>query len=670
MAEPSTLIPNLNEIMEEHAQPEGEVHLEPTGEVHPETTEENRPSEQPEVQLVARQQKRKGKERQQEEEEDDFVSEEAYSIWKKHYAGKGFIGEMGFSQLISPCKELIKQRGWEKFCKHRKTEYAAVVREFYSNLVGRKENSVFVRRVWVPYGAATINAMYGMEGQRHGSKFKKLLANPNREKIVRKLTDGKVQWNQEKGAPRTINRGDLTEEAKVWFYFLASVMVPTKHLCTVREQEAIILYAILRGYKLNVGAVIENSIMRYHEGNKRGLIPHPAAITRLCIRAGVKGSWTEEEECPNASPLTLTGISKGPRNQKKKKVIVEADSREEEENARQEDETLMVEDQQEQNPETQPEGNTSIFAEDMAADERSPIDYTTPLASSPPMRNRNFREPGESSRGAHGNNEIMEMLISMQKSMEEREEKWRIQQQFREEVYEAELRRRDRQWEEEMNRKEEMYEAELKRKEQKWEEELSRKEEQLKEILDHQQENFKKEMEGRDQALLKKLKLSHESFYNNQYERDSQLLKLIKERDAEQEAKTKEHIKGFKFLYMSLIKDFEKKMMDSDKVLDDNDSYRRKIWLENLDLINNNLSKFLEVMTELERNMNTLGMRQDELNEKVDLTNELVLEEQTEKENAKKKKRMEMKFPEFNPKLDTLDLDPPDIFTRKQKRKK
>ena len=87
-------------------------------------------------------------------------------------------------------------------------------------------------------------------------------------------------------------------------------------------------------------------------------------------------------------------------------------------------------------------------------------------------------------------------------------------------------------------------------------------------------------------------------------------------------------------------------------------------------MINNNLSKFLEVMTELENNMNTLGMRQDQLNEKVDLTNELVVEEQTEKENAKRKKRMEMMFPEFNPKLDTLDLDPPNIFTRKQKRKK
>ena len=56
-------------------------------------------------------------------------------------------------------------------------------------------------------------------------------------------------------------------------------------------------------------------------------------------------------------------------------------------------------------------------------------------------------------------------------------------------------------------------------------------------------------------------------------------------------------------------------------MLDDNDAYRRKLWLENLDLINNNLSKFLEVMIEMERTMNTLGARQDDLNKKVDMTN-------------------------------------------------
>ena len=88
MAEPSTLIPNLNEIMEEHAHSEEEVHLEPTEEVQREPTEENRDFEQPEVRPVARQKKRKGKERQQEEKKDEFVSDEAYSTWKKYYTGK------------------------------------------------------------------------------------------------------------------------------------------------------------------------------------------------------------------------------------------------------------------------------------------------------------------------------------------------------------------------------------------------------------------------------------------------------------------------------------------------------------------------------------------------------------------------------------------------------
>ena len=177
-------------------------------------------------------------------------------------------------------------------------------------------------------------------------------------------------------------------------------------------------------------------------------------------------------------------------------------------------------------------------------------------------------------------------------------------------------------------------------------------------------------MEKRDKDLLQKLQFSNEAFYNNQVSRDNQLLGILKERDAKQEEQTKENINGFKFLYMSLVKDFETKMEGRDKVLDENDAFRRKVWLENLDLINNNLSKFLEVMTEMEKNMNTLGMRQDELNKKVDLTNELAQEKQTDKEKAKGKRRIEVKIPEFSPTLDTLDLDPPNIYTRKQKIKK
>ena len=314
MAEPSDLTPSQEEIMGENVQPAEENQQEEPN--------EGMPAEAPEGSTVPEERTNKGKRKVTEEEVEDFVSEEAYSNWRKHYAGKGFVAERRFKNLITPFKEMIEKRGWETLCAYRRAGYAAVVREFYSNLVGRKDNTVYIRGVWVPYGAQAINQVYGMAGHKHGSKFKKLLENPDLKKIAEKLTGGKAQLRQEKGGPKTLNRGSLTQEAKVWFYFLASVLVPTRHLSIEREHEAVMLYAILKGYKINIGTIIENSIMRYHEGNKRGVIPHPGTVTILCLKAGVRGDWEAEEEVPLASPLLLTGVSKGPRNQKKKGVLI------------------------------------------------------------------------------------------------------------------------------------------------------------------------------------------------------------------------------------------------------------------------------------------------------------------------------------------------------------
>ena len=54
-----------------------------------------------------------------------------------------------------------------------------------------------------------------------------------------------------------------------------------------------------------------------------------------------------------------------------------------------------------------------------------------------------FPELAKSFRKDAGNNEIMEMLRSIKKDMEEREKKWKKQQQFREEFLEAEFRRKE-----------------------------------------------------------------------------------------------------------------------------------------------------------------------------------------------------------------------------------
>ena len=160
----------------------------------------------------------------------------------------------------------------------------ALVKEFFANTVEEEGKKVYVRGKLIDFSREKINRLFNMKVQKYGSKFKRLLKEPEYQKIVDLLTTGKGKW---KGTKKTlyesIARGDLTEDTKVWFYFISSVLFTSKHLSTIRRNEAILLYALLKGYKINVGKIIENFILSYSRSKCRGLIPHPTTITNLCL---------------------------------------------------------------------------------------------------------------------------------------------------------------------------------------------------------------------------------------------------------------------------------------------------------------------------------------------------------------------------------------------------
>ena len=324
------------------------------------------------------------------------------------------------------------------FCKHKSPGFAAVVKEFYSNMIDMKENSVYVRGVWVPMGHEKINEVLQIKDPKNGSKFKRLVREPNHDKIVDFLTGGKGKWNSTRKNPHaSIHRGSLIEEAKVWFYFIASVIIPTKHLSTIRENEVIILYALLNGYKLHVGKIIETSIRTFHKIVKRGLISHPATITRLCVLARVKGIWAKEETCPKVSPLTLTGVIKGPKSRKMKEMEI----------------MEVVEGPQEE--EAEPVGMEQIPVGGQLPSEDELQNIRSPLINSPPDERETFSEQAECSRSNEGNAKIMNTLVSIKKEMEEKEKKWEHQQRIREEFLDAEFRRREPRWEQLLKQRDE-----------------------------------------------------------------------------------------------------------------------------------------------------------------------------------------------------------------------
>ena len=68
-----------------------------------------------------------------------------------------FIGERGFNRLISPFQEVIESKGWHLFYEHKAPGFVDVVKEFYANMVGIKDKTVYVRGKWISFSREQID---------------------------------------------------------------------------------------------------------------------------------------------------------------------------------------------------------------------------------------------------------------------------------------------------------------------------------------------------------------------------------------------------------------------------------------------------------------------------------------------------------------------------------
>ena len=245
----------------------------------------------------------------------------------------------------------------------------------------------------------------------------------------------------------------------------------------MRTEEAILLYALLKGYKINVGKIIEKSILRYSEGNCRGMIPHPGMITRLCIQGGVDEEWGIEETYPRASPLTLTGVTKGPKNRGK------GEKKETEEQKGNEGYTELE----------QWESPSQIQQEVQSSQSQ--------FWSAPPELRQNQHEQAESSGQNCNHTELIELLMSMQKEMKARDDQLRTQLQLREEYFDAEIKRRDHNLEDAFRKNDEVWRVEIERRGIEWRTVLRDRDNVLKGSMDSRDNNFMNSLEHCKQSF-------------------------------------------------------------------------------------------------------------------------------------------------------------------------
>ena len=69
-----------------------------------------------------------------------------------------------------------------------------MAKEFYANMVGMRKDTVFMRGVLVPFGDKRINEMFKLKELKHGSKFKKRVANLDHKKIIDLLIAAQGKW--------------------------------------------------------------------------------------------------------------------------------------------------------------------------------------------------------------------------------------------------------------------------------------------------------------------------------------------------------------------------------------------------------------------------------------------------------------------------------------------
>ena len=89
----------------------------------------------------------------------------------------------------------------------------ALAKEFYANMVGVRDKTVYVRGEGISFSREKINETFNLKEQKDGSKFKKVLKELEYYKIINLHIDGKGKWKFIRKTPyESIARGSLSED--------------------------------------------------------------------------------------------------------------------------------------------------------------------------------------------------------------------------------------------------------------------------------------------------------------------------------------------------------------------------------------------------------------------------------------------------------------------------
>ena len=109
------------------------------------------------------------------------------------------------------------------------------------------------------------------------------------------------------------------------------------------------------------------------------------------------------------------------------------------------------------------------------------------------------------------------------------------------------------------------------------------------------------------------LREGERDFVTYQLKRDQKLIKLMEIREKDMELNLLHKAESFRYLYKEHQKEIKATIQKRDEELESTLNYKKKLWTESIDLVNQNMIKMYQAQGEFEGAPNSIGKRQNEL---------------------------------------------------------
>ncbi|KAH0665669.1 hypothetical protein KY285_026875 [Solanum tuberosum] len=98
-----------------------------------------------------------------------------------------------------------------------------------------------------------------------------------------------VRWEKSKDTGRhsTLNFANFNQVARVWLKIVCSVLLPAKHLTDVTRDRVVLVYMLMKGMPINVGAILRQNMMKFRN-NLRWRFCYTGLITCFLRAKGIE----------------------------------------------------------------------------------------------------------------------------------------------------------------------------------------------------------------------------------------------------------------------------------------------------------------------------------------------------------------------------------------------